>query len=328
MRNTMNITKSIVNRLVESDDLGMGADGIRDEVYTIAQTIEDQIKDYNFISRDDYENLLCIAFRDVYDLPDTDDTYDKLFDSSIDTSVRSILGMSGWATNYSTGDLTTLELDEYGEDFADEDSEGLIRAYSAINESVDETFTIDELKKRAQKVLPKEDIDTHEGDLYIRKTPESEKLINNLKDKDCGLLKTFKDQIDGDIWYDIPFANWEDDFKEKTGKDLNESLNDVASGLEDYSKDGKVDVDHLQNEIRLELLNYEPLYREMLNTRRKAHAVAFEALMFVASDQNANKKVTNSQVKNFLAKQGVDYKELLAPIVSFIEEERKEAEGE
>ena len=36
-----------------------------------------------------------------------------------------------------------------------------------------------------------------------------------MKDKDSGLLTTFKDQQTGETWYDIPFANMGDDYKEK-----------------------------------------------------------------------------------------------------------------
>lgn len=83
-----------------------------------------------------------------------------------------------------------------------------------------EQFSVSDLKKKAQATLPKEDIDTHEGDLYLKKTKESTELLNNMKDKDSGLLTTFKDQETGETWYDIPFANMGDDYKEKTTNDI------------------------------------------------------------------------------------------------------------
>ena len=59
----------------------------------------------------------------------------------------------------------------------------------------------------AMKILPKEDIDHHESDLYIRKTPESTKLINKMEHKACGLLTTFRSNIaPHDIWYELPFC--------------------------------------------------------------------------------------------------------------------------
>ena len=80
---------------------------------------------------------------------------------------------------------------------------------------IPETFEVSDLKRIAQKVLPKEDIDTHDGDLYLRKTPKSTELLKHMKDANCGLLSTFRSQDDRDLWYDIPFANWEDDFKKQ-----------------------------------------------------------------------------------------------------------------
>lgn len=85
-----------------------------------------------------------------------------------------------------------------------------------------EQFEVSDLKRRAMETLPKSDIDSHDSDLYIKKTPESTKLLNNMKNKDSGLLTTFKDQQTGETWYEVPFANMEDDYKSKltkSGKD-------------------------------------------------------------------------------------------------------------
>ena len=58
----------------------------------------------------------------------------------------------------------------------------------------------------AMKELPAEDIDHHESDLYIRKTPKSTELINRLKYKDAN-VSTFRSNIEPhDIWYDLPFC--------------------------------------------------------------------------------------------------------------------------
>lgn len=54
------------------------------------------------------------------------------------------------------------------------------------------------------KELPAEDIDHHYSDLYVRKTPKSTEIVNRLTTK--SLLSTFKDNIDGDIWYELPFC--------------------------------------------------------------------------------------------------------------------------
>lgn len=97
-----------------------------------------------------------------------------------------------------------------------------------------EQFEVSDLKKKAQEVLPKEDIDTHEGDLYLKKTSKSEELIKNMKNADSDMISTFRDQQTGEIWYDIPFANWKDDYKEKT-KELSSN-----SGQEKISNNVKV----------------------------------------------------------------------------------------
>lgn len=60
--------------------------------------------------------------------------------------------------------------------------------------------------ERAVATLPADHIDHHnfESDLYIKKTPESTKLIAEYEFKSC--VTTFRSDIDGCIWYDIPFA--------------------------------------------------------------------------------------------------------------------------
>lgn len=56
----------------------------------------------------------------------------------------------------------------------------------------------------ALEALPAKDIDHHASDLYLRITPESKALIARLDNKI--LLSRFRDQIDGDMWYELPFC--------------------------------------------------------------------------------------------------------------------------
>lgn len=58
----------------------------------------------------------------------------------------------------------------------------------------------------AYTFLPSKDIDYPEfgGDLYVRKTEESQKLIAELQPK--SLLSTFIDNIDKVKWYNLPFC--------------------------------------------------------------------------------------------------------------------------
>ena len=58
----------------------------------------------------------------------------------------------------------------------------------------------------AVQTLPAEDIDHHYSDLYIRKTPESTAMLKKMRYRNSGLLTTFRSQIDGDIWYELPFC--------------------------------------------------------------------------------------------------------------------------
>lgn len=97
-------------------------------------------------------------------------------------------------------------------------NEGKIKAYikkNILKESVEEEITVGNIKQKALEILPKEDIDTHESDLYLKVSDKSTELVNKLKDKDNGLLVKFRSQIDGKMWYDIPFANMEDNYKSK-----------------------------------------------------------------------------------------------------------------
>lgn len=92
---------------------------------------------------------------------------------------------------------------------------------SYLTESKSDEVTVGNIKQKAQELLPAEDIETHDSDLYLKVSDKSTELVNKLKDKESGLLKTFKSEKDNSMWYDIPFANMEDDYKLKNN--LNES---------------------------------------------------------------------------------------------------------
>lgn len=46
------------------------------------------------------------------------------------------------------------------------------------------------------------ELDNHESDLYIRDTPEAQRLLLVYKAK----AKPFRDAIDGERWIEVPFA--------------------------------------------------------------------------------------------------------------------------
>lgn len=58
--------------------------------------------------------------------------------------------------------------------------------------------------KKALATIPEKDIAHHESDLYLRKTPETEKLIDEYKFKNN--VSVFRDAIDHVLWYEVPFA--------------------------------------------------------------------------------------------------------------------------
>ena len=99
---------------------------------------------------------------------------------------------------------------------------------SYLTESKSDEVTAGNIKQKAQELLPAEDIETHDGDLYLKVSDKSTELVNKLKDKENGLLKTFKSEKDNSMWYDIPFANMEDDYKSKNNLDECEIVDDFV----------------------------------------------------------------------------------------------------
>ena len=97
-----------------------------------------------------------------------------------------------------------------------------------MDESVEDEVTAGNIKQKAQEILPAEDIETHDGDLYLKVSDKSTELVNKMKDKDSGLLKKFKSEKDGQMWYDIPFANMEDDYKDKVNEEATVFVNDTS----------------------------------------------------------------------------------------------------
>lgn len=66
-----------------------------------------------------------------------------------------------------------------------------------------EKITPSEIYALAVATLPAGDIDHHNSDLYIKRTPAAVALVARLENK--ALLSTFRDP-DGVVWYDLPFC--------------------------------------------------------------------------------------------------------------------------
>ncbi len=50
-----------------------------------------------------------------------------------------------------------------------------------------------------------DEISSHESDLYLKCTPVSENLVDGYEFKQN--VRKFSSNIDGSMWFDIPFAN-------------------------------------------------------------------------------------------------------------------------
>lgn len=66
-----------------------------------------------------------------------------------------------------------------------------------------EVLSSGELVRELKKVLTKDELDRHETDLYAKVTPKSKELVNRYEFKTN--VTTFKSELDGTLWYDIPF---------------------------------------------------------------------------------------------------------------------------
>lgn len=72
-----------------------------------------------------------------------------------------------------------------------------------------EKLTPGEIYAVALETLPAEDIDHHNSDLYLKRTPAAVALVARLENK--ALLSVFRD-YNGIAWYELPFCftpHWE-----------------------------------------------------------------------------------------------------------------------
>lgn len=109
-------------------------------------------------------------------------------------------------------------------------------------------------------------------------------------------------------------------YTESTGTDL------AVEAIMHYSKDGngkEFDANYLNEDIQLYLLNDQRLYNGVHNTRRPAHSVAYDGLIY-ALNSVCDFKLSSSQIKAGFKKLGLDFKEVIKPSVEYVEEKRKE----
>lgn len=117
-----------------------------------------------------------------------------------------------------------------------------------------------------------------------------------------------------------------------TIKEVNKGYtSSVQSALDDlYVENGKIIEDYLIDSIDIWLFNTEKLYNEIKNRRRKSYSIAYEAMLDLFQSnvndylEKGSVRVTSDMVKRWFNKYGVDFKQLLVPIVEKIDEEREE----
>ena len=109
----------------------------------------------------------------------------------------------------------------------------------------------------------------------------------------------------------------------------------VQSVLDDlYVDNGKIIEDYLVDNIDLFLFNTHELYNEIKNKRRKSYSIAYEAMLElfqinVDDYLDGNKvRVTSDMIKRWFSKYGVDFKQLLVPIIEKIDKKRADIFGE
>lgn len=132
----------------------------------------------------------------------------------------------------------------------------------------------------------------------------------------------------------------EEEVSEETLEDILDESKEIkteANGTDDAVKailgfhvdgdEGKLDEDWLLNDIELQIQNTESLANGVTNTRRPAHSVAYDGLI-TSINSKANRRLTSPQIQAGFKKLGIDFKELLKPVVDHIKEIRKDIENE
>lgn len=97
--------------------------------------------------------------------------------------------------------------------------------------------------------------------------------------------------------------------------------------------DNKVDSDFIADNVDLFIFNDRDQYfNGVKNTRRKVSSVAYDGLLGLfqtnVNDADGKVRVTSEMAKQWLKKHNIDYIQLLKPVVTHIEQYRKELEEE
>lgn len=135
-----------------------------------------------------------------------------------------------------------------------------------LHESLKEDIDFTSFKKELKDTIPEKDIDTYQSDLYVRITPETTALIKKYGIDKHTLLSKFRDNIDHDMWYELPFVRM-GEFIGEEDKELNE-----AEGASENGEDAQSDFDRRWEErfgayvnMPIPTTEFNELLKEMRN---------------------------------------------------------------
>ena len=96
-----------------------------------------------------------------------------------------------------------------------------------------------------------------------------------------------------------------------------------------FAPTGEIDTADLADSVRMVVANDQSLYNMLMNTRTKAHGIAWLALQhifteFLEYNESPKTDLSSEQIKRWFARHGVDYQVAMAPAVAKVEELREE----
>lgn len=107
-----------------------------------------------------------------------------------------------------------------------------------------------------------------------------------------------------------------------TGTDI------AVNAIKVYFKNDKLDADWLNNDIEFYIDNEESLYRAIVDSKRPAHSIAYEALLIAINSRIDGSNLTGKQIQAGFKALGLDFKEIIKPSVEYVEERRQELKEE
>lgn len=257
-----------------------------------------------------------------------------------------ICKVTNWVEKHKEVLVDMFEL--YGEDESDvmeelvaTDFPGIVSgyitdtAYNELDSKLTESKTINEDYNGAIEIFNKPYSNgNHEYNFIINEVQFSNWKTNHpnrIRPKMYAIKEDGKTILYTSLW-----QTWRKQIKDITGKDLKELSENInvlkesngtdlaVEAIETFKQNGKIDVEWLNNDIELNIYNTKYLYDMAINPRRQAHTVAFTGLIETLNNRIGNDNLTGQQVKAGFSKLGLDYKEVLKPVVEYIEERRQE----